>query len=68
MQAIKVENLSKTFRVKRKEKGMKGSIKAILHPQTQEILAAQILYLTAGFGLMFLIYRKGVRKLYVNGG
>ncbi|MDE7247938.1 MAG: ABC transporter permease [Lachnospiraceae bacterium] len=33
-----------------------------------EILTAQVLYLTAGLGLMFLIYRKGVRKLYVNGG
>ncbi|MDE5938117.1 MAG: ATP-binding cassette domain-containing protein [Lachnospiraceae bacterium] len=39
MQAITVENLSKTFRVKRKEKGMRGSIKAILHPQTEEIRA-----------------------------
>lgn len=39
MQAIKVENLSKTFRVKRKEKGMRGSIKAIMHPQTEEIRA-----------------------------
>lgn len=33
-----------------------------------EILAAQILYLIVGCGLMFLIYRKGVKKLYVNGG
>lgn len=33
-----------------------------------EILAAQILYLTAGCALMILIYRKGVKKLYVNGG
>lgn len=33
-----------------------------------EILAAQILYLTAGCTLMILIYRKGVKKLYVNGG
>ncbi len=33
-----------------------------------EILAAQILYLAAGCGLMFLIYGKGVKKLYVNGG
>lgn len=41
MQAITVENLSKTFRVKRKEKGMKGSIKAILHPQTEEIRAVR---------------------------
>lgn len=41
MQAIRVEDLSKTFRVKRKEKGMKGSIKAILHPQTEEIRAVK---------------------------
>lgn len=33
-----------------------------------EILLAQVLYLAAGCGLMFLIYRKGIRKLYVNGG
>ncbi len=33
-----------------------------------EILSAQILYLAAGCGLMFWIYGKGVRKLYVNGG
>lgn len=33
-----------------------------------EILAAQMIYLTVGCGLMILIYRKGVRKLYVNGG
>ena len=39
MQAISVENLSKTFRVKKKEKGMAGSIKAILHPQREEIQA-----------------------------
>lgn len=41
MQAITVENLSKTFRVKRKEKGMRGSIKAIVHPQTEEIQAVK---------------------------
>ncbi len=33
-----------------------------------EILSAQLLYLAAGCGLMFLVYRKGVKKLYVNGG
>lgn len=33
-----------------------------------EILAAQAVYLAAGCGLMFLIYGKGVKKLYVNGG
>lgn len=33
-----------------------------------EILAVQIIYLAAGCVLMFFIYRKGVKKLYVNGG
>lgn len=33
-----------------------------------EIFMAQAVYLAVGVGLMFLIYRKGVRKLYVNGG
>lgn len=33
-----------------------------------EILLAQIIYLAFGSGLMFWIYRKGVKKLYVNGG
>ena len=33
-----------------------------------EILAVQAVYLLAGCGLMFLIYGKGVKKLYVNGG
>ncbi len=36
---IEAENLSKTFRVKRKEKGMRGSIQAIFHPRTEEIRA-----------------------------
>ncbi|MDE7251084.1 MAG: ATP-binding cassette domain-containing protein [Lachnospiraceae bacterium] len=39
MQAIRVENLTKTFRVKRKEKGMKGSIQSIFHPQMEEVKA-----------------------------
>lgn len=33
-----------------------------------EILLAQIIYLAVGFGLMFFIYGKGVKKLHVNGG
>lgn len=33
-----------------------------------EILLAQVLYLAVGCGLMFFIYGKGVKKLYVNGG
>ncbi len=39
MEAIRVEGLSKTFQVKRKEKGMRGSLKAILHPQVEKIRA-----------------------------
>lgn len=39
MYAIKVEDLSKTFRVRVKEKGMRGSIRAILHPQVKEVRA-----------------------------
>jgi ABC-2 type transport system permease protein len=33
-----------------------------------EILAAQAVYLAVGGALMLLIYKKGVKKLYVNGG
>ena len=39
LEAIRVEGLSKTFQVKRKEKGMRGSLKAILHPQVEKIRA-----------------------------
>ena len=39
MKVIEVEELTKNFHVKRKEKGMKGSIRAIFHPQTEEIRA-----------------------------
>lgn len=33
-----------------------------------EILGAQLLYLSGGLGVMFFVYGKGVKKLYVNGG
>ena len=39
MYAIEVENLSKTFQVRIKEKGMRGSIGALLHPQIRQIKA-----------------------------
>ncbi|MDE5718966.1 MAG: ATP-binding cassette domain-containing protein [Lachnospiraceae bacterium] len=52
MQAIRVEDLSKTFRIKRKEKGMRGSIKAILHPQTEEIRAVKGVTFTVEEGEM----------------
>lgn len=41
MNVIEAENLSKTFRVKQKEKGMKGSIRAILKPHMEEIEAVK---------------------------
>lgn len=41
MQAIRVEELEKTFRVRRKEKGMRGSVQAILRPQTEEVRAVR---------------------------
>lgn len=39
MYAIEAEDLSKTFRVRVKEKGMRGSIRAVFHPQTKNITA-----------------------------
>ncbi|MDE5698267.1 MAG: ATP-binding cassette domain-containing protein [Lachnospiraceae bacterium] len=39
MKVIEAEELSKNFHVKQKEKGMRGSIKAIFHPRTEEIKA-----------------------------
>ena len=39
MKVIEAEDLSKNFRVKRKEKGMRGSIRSIFHPETEEICA-----------------------------
>ena len=39
MAIIKVENLSKTFKVKLKEKGLKGSIKSIFKPRYKTVKA-----------------------------
>lgn len=39
MQAIRAEELEKTFRVRKKEKGLRGSVEAILRPRTEEIRA-----------------------------
>lgn len=41
MNVIEAENLSKTFRVKQKEKGMKGSIRAVFKPHVEEIEAVK---------------------------
>lgn len=39
MNVIETKNLSKTFRVRQKEKGITGSMRAIFHPQIREIPA-----------------------------
>ena len=39
MKVIEVKNLSKSFKVKQKEKGLKGSLKAIIKPQYKTINA-----------------------------
>lgn len=52
MNVIEAENLSKTFRVKQKEKGMKGSLKAILHPRTESVQAVDRISFTVGEGEM----------------
>ena len=39
MKAIQAEGLAKTFRVRQKENGMKGSIKSVFHPRTEEVRA-----------------------------
>jgi len=39
MKVIEADNLSKIFRIKQKEKGISGSVKAIFHPRTEEIKA-----------------------------
>lgn len=79
MQAITVENLSKTFRVKKKEKGMAGSIKAVLHPRTEIIRAVDSVSFTVEEGEMLaFIGQNGAGKsttikmltgiLYPDGG
>ena len=39
MAIINVKNLSKTFKVKLKEKGLKGSIKSIFKPKYKVVIA-----------------------------
>ena len=41
MKVIEVKGLTKTFKVKQKEKGLKGSIKAIIKPKYKEVKAVR---------------------------
>ena len=52
MNVIEAEHLYKTFRVRQKEKGMKGSLKAVFHPQTEEIHAVNNVSFSAQEGEM----------------
>lgn len=50
MDAISVMNLTKTYRVKVKDKGLKGSLKSILHPVYKEIKAVDDISFTVKKG------------------
>lgn len=52
MEVVKVKDLSKTFRVRQKEKGMRGSIKAMFHPKMTEIKAVDGVSFTVEQGEM----------------
>lgn len=52
MHVIEAESLSKTFRVKQKEKGMRGSLQSIFHPHIQEIKAVHDISFTVDEGEM----------------
>lgn len=41
MSVIEVKNLCKTFRVKKKEKGLKGSFKSLWNPNYKKVEAVQ---------------------------
>ena len=45
MNIIEVKNLSKTFKIKQKEKGIKGSIKSIFKPKYKEKKAVNNIHL-----------------------
>ena len=50
MEVIRTENLSNTFRVKKKEKGMKGSLQSIFHPNVEKIRAVAGISFTVNEG------------------
>lgn len=52
MEAITVRNLSKTFRVRKKEKGFKGSIRAIVRPKISQVCAVKDISFTVEEGEM----------------
>ena len=54
MNVIETENLSKTFRVKQKEKGIAGSMRAIFHPQIKEIPAVSRVSFSVEEALAFI--------------
>ena len=52
MKVIEAENLNKTFKVKSKEKGLKGSLKAIIKPEFKEVCAVNDLSFSVEEGEM----------------
>lgn len=52
MNVIEAEDLSKTFRIKRKEKGLRGSLKSIIRPQAETVCAVDRISFTVEEGEM----------------
>ena len=52
MNIIEVKNLNKTFRIKEKEKGIKGSVKSIIKPKYKTIKAVNDISFTVEKGEM----------------
>ncbi len=52
MNVIEVKNLCKTFKVKKKEKGLKGSFRSLWHPKYQKIEAVKNIEFTVEKGEM----------------
>ena len=66
MNAIEVKDLSKTFKVKQKQKGFKGSLKSIFKPKYKEKKAYKIFCLPFLFtnGFLYVIIHLG--DIYEN--
>ncbi len=64
MTIIKVDHLYKTFRIKEKEKGFKGSLKAIFKPKYKTIKAVNNISFEVEKGeiIAFIVFYKGLKR------
>jgi ABC-2 type transport system ATP-binding protein len=63
MKAIEVNHLSKSFRTKIKEKGLKGSLKSILRPQYRTVTAVDDVSFSVEEGEMIALWSNGAEKV-----